>query len=251
MQQAQQPPQPKQTPPPAKKEEPPKPKEPELPPEQKAALEAKEKGNELYKKKDFEGALTHYAKALESDPESMGVKLNIAAVHFEKGDLDKCIETCKEVIEEGRSKRVDFQVIAKAFFRIGNAYLKREDYDNAIEAYNKSLTEHSTAPTLTALRKAEKLKKERDDKNYIDPQKSLEEKEKGNEFFKKQIFPEAIKAYTEAIRRNPSDAVLYSNRAACYMKLGEFQLGIKDCEKSIELDPNYVKSYIRKSPVMV
>jgi len=84
----------------------------------------------------------------------------------------------------------------------------------------------------------------------VDPVKSEEEKQKGNEFFKKGDFGSAVKHYTEAIKRNPSDAKIYSNRAACYTKLMSFDLALADCESSIKMDPTFVKAYLRKAKVL-
>lgn len=49
----------------------------------------------------------------------------------------------------------------------------------------------------------------------------------------------ALQAYGEAIRRNPSDPLLYSNRAAAFMKLIQFPAALQDCDKALELDPDF------------
>ncbi|XP_062535299.1 uncharacterized protein LOC134204499, partial [Armigeres subalbatus] len=60
----------------------------------------------------------------------------------------------------------------------------------------------------------------------------------------------AVKHYTTAIQRNPEDAKLYSNRAACYTKLAAFDLGLKDCDTCCRLDETFIKGWIRKGKIL-
>jgi len=157
----------------------------------------------------------------------------------------KSINECNEAIEVGRKEKAGFELIAKAYLRIASAYIKQEKYEDAIKAYKESLTEHRTPETLEKLNNLEKLRKDKEEKAYLSKEKSLEEKEIGNKFFKEGKPVEAINHYKEAIKRNPEDHVLYHNISAAYMKLGEFGLAIKNLNKCIELDPTYVKAYDR------
>ncbi|CAL5015700.1 unnamed protein product [Urochloa decumbens] len=218
-----------------------------------AAQKEKEAGNAAYKKKDFDTAIQHYTKAMELDDEDISYITNRAAVYLEMGKYDECIKDCDKAVERGRELHADFKMISRALTRKGTALAKlaktSKDYDVAIETFHKALTEHRNPDTLKKLNDAERAKKELEQQEYYNPEIADEEREKGNEFFKQQKYPEAVKHYTEALRRNPKDPRVYSNRAACYTKLGALPEGLKDAEKCIELDPTFSKGYTRKGAI--
>ncbi|CAH9086216.1 unnamed protein product [Cuscuta europaea] len=217
------------------------------------AQREKEAGNAAYKKKDFETAIQHYSNAIELDDEDISFLTNRAAVYLEMGKYEDCIKDCDKAVERGRELRSDFKMVARALTRKGTAMTKTakcsKDYDPAIETFQKALTEHRNPETLKKLNDAEKAKKELEQQEYFDPQLADEEREKGNQFFKEQKYPDAIKHYTESLKRNPNDPRTYSNRAASYTKLGALPEGLKDAEKCIALDPTFAKGYTRKGAV--
>ncbi|KAJ9555295.1 hypothetical protein OSB04_009909 [Centaurea solstitialis] len=217
------------------------------------AQKEKEAGNAAYKKKDFETAIGHYSKALELFDGDISFLTNRAAVYLEMGKYDECIKDCDKAVERGRELRSDYKMVARALTRKGTALVKMaktsKDYEPAIETFQKALTEHRNPDTLKRLNDAERAKKELEQQEYYDPELADKEREKGNEFFKEQKYPDAIKHYTESLRRNPKDARAYSNRAACYTKLGAMPEGLKDAEKCIELDPKFTKGYTRKGAI--
>ncbi|KAL7908567.1 hypothetical protein GGI35DRAFT_451511 [Trichoderma velutinum] len=240
-----------------KKPEPKKEPVPEPEPEvDEEALEKKKKkeeadkekalGTENYKKRKFDEAIEHYSKAWEIYQDITYLN-NLGAAYYEKGDYDKCIESCQKAIDEGRLIYADFKLIAKSYARIGTAYEKKGDLAQAVENYNKSLTEHRTPDVLNKLRAAERAKTEAAKNAYIDPTKAEEAREEGNKKFKDMDFPGAVAAYSEMIKRSPDDPRGYSNRAAAFVKLFEFPSALDDCNLAIKKDPTFIRAYIRKA----
>jgi len=230
--------------------------EPEPEPEDEEAIakkEAKEKadqekklGTECYKKRQFDAAIEHYTKAWELHKD-ITYLTNLGAAKFEKGDYQGAIEACQEAVEYGREILADFKMIAKAFGRIGSAYEKLGDLPNAILNYQRSLTEHRTPEILTKLRAAEKAKITAEKESYINPAEAEKARELGNAKFKEADWPAAVEAYSEMIKRAPSDPRGYSNRAACFIKLLSFPSAVQDCDEAIKRDPNFIRAYIRKA----
>ncbi|XP_039592350.1 sperm-associated antigen 1-like isoform X1 [Polypterus senegalus] len=80
-------------------------------------------------------------------------------------------------------------------------------------------------------------------------------KEQGNELFKNGQFGEAVIKYTQAITDfekcnvdSPGDlSILYSNRAACFLKNGNCADCIEDCTRALALQPFTVKPLLRRA----
>ena len=69
----------------------------------------------------------------------------------------------------------------------------------------------------------------------------------GNFAVKNERYEEAINLYSSAIGLTSHDHRLFANRALCYLKLGQPQQALDDCEKCLLLCPCYSKALQRKA----
>lgn len=74
---------------------------------------------------------------------------------------------------------------------------------------------------------------------------AIQLKEDGNKLFSQKKYDEAIEKFTRAISLDGQNAVFYANRAASYWALKRHQDVIDDAKKATELDPKYVKAWLR------
>ncbi|KAE9453125.1 hypothetical protein C3L33_14998, partial [Rhododendron williamsianum] len=75
-------------------------------------------------------------------------------------------------------------------------------------------------------------------------------KDQGNEFFKSGNYLKAAALYTQAIKLDPSNHTLYSNRAAAFLHLVKLNKALADAETAITLNPVWEKGYFRKGCVL-
>jgi serine/threonine-protein phosphatase 5 len=76
--------------------------------------------------------------------------------------------------------------------------------------------------------------------------KSEEFKTKANTCFADNQIKEAISLYISALELNPSNHILYANRAFCHIKLENYGSAILDASEAIRRDPSYIKGYYRR-----
>lgn len=74
---------------------------------------------------------------------------------------------------------------------------------------------------------------------------SLQEKAKGNEYFRDRELMKALEHYTRSISFLPNvDA--FNNRAQTYLKLNDHSSAMEDCKSVLSMDPKNVKAYYRR-----
>jgi len=213
------------------------------------ALSHKQAGNEFYKNKQYKEAIAEYQKAQSLDAKKASYVLNESAALFMMEEWDATIACCERAIKVSQVNFDDLKWCFKAYCRMGSVEEKRNNIKQAVEYYKKAMVEKNDDKIRKKVRKMEQMEKKKAAQALVDPELAEKLKQEGNAFFGKAMFAEAIEKYSEAIKRNPKDHKIYSNRATAFCKLMRWDAALADCDVAIGIDPLFVKAYIRKGKI--
>ncbi|CAI0547544.1 unnamed protein product [Linum tenue] len=75
----------------------------------------------------------------------------------------------------------------------------------------------------------------------------------GNRLFVDKKYEEALAQYDVALQVAPElpssselRSICHTNRSVCFLKLGKYEETIKECTKALEINPSYIKAFMRR-----
>ena len=132
----------------------------------------------------------------------------------------------------------------------GEAWSKKEEYDNAIKDLTEAIRLDPQAVTYNDRGLAWDAKKDYDQaiKDYdeairLDPKLVVAFNNRGNAWSDKKDYDKAIKDYNEAIRLDPKDPIAFNNRGIAWRNKKDYDKAIKDYDEAIRLDPKYALAF--------
>jgi len=170
-----------------------------------------EKADELFFKKDYDGALALYRQYLERDPGALMVISAVGDCLMEKSDFQGALAQYQIVVDKTSPDPRNAPLTAKALDRIGECYMKAGDRARAVEYWKSSLAMSSFDAEVPF--------------NI------------GEVLFSERKFEEAAHYYRAATEISPDWNEPYFKLGLVSMGLGEFDKARASFRKVAELDP--------------
>lgn len=190
-------------------------------------------------KKDYQNALSISKKIAEAEPNNADISSQIAKAHYNLGETDAQALAAMDAIK----KRT--QHLGEAWFYVGDSLEKSKKYDEAIEAYENSITAnpkfYDSYSSLSDLYRA----KGRYDKAIATMDKGIAEFPSDATlrvnlswyYSLSDQHPKAIAAAQKAIELDPSNAMGHTNLCRAYNDMELFSQAVTACNKALQLNP--------------
>lgn len=151
------------------------------------------------------------------------------------------------MLEKTKSSPVD----ARTYYKTGNEYYEKGDYEKAIENYNMAIllspifseAYFNRALSYYQLKNFEKSTKDYTKAIELDPKNPIMYNNRGDAYYRKEDFHSAIKDYDKAISLNPEYLKAYYNRGLSYASLEDYEKAIADFTKVVDLKADFAEAY--------
>ncbi len=154
---------------------------------------------------DLKEAQKHIDNAIKTYPQNAEFLLRRGILNNKKGQFDKAVEDFTAVLAMNTTSDIQVQV----YLNLGASKLILEEFNTALENYNKALELSPRNPSIF---------------NY-----------RGYTNYKLNYFADAINDYNNAIDLDPNNATSYYNRGMAYFKSSEKAKACVDFHKSCSL----------------
>ena len=223
---------------------------------------------------DFQGAINDNSKAIEINPRMSQAYNNRGFIKSKLGDFKGAIDDYKKVIEINPKDQLANQKLkeieeylrekassksindnkkatginpkdaeAEAYYNLGIAKFRLEDFQGAIDNYTKAIEINPTKALIYLSRGKAKFDSGDLEGSFDDVFKA---KELGSEDaiqLLKKIRKEIELIKTKAIENNPSNSEAYYTRANSKLHSEDVEGAIEDLNKAIEINPSYKDAY--------
>ena len=201
------------------------------------------RGRDHYAKKDLEGAIQEFSRAIELKTNYADAYNNRGNAYQKQGNLEKAIQDYSEAIKLNIN-------LADVYNNRGNTRQKQGKFQEAIQDYNQVIqlnpnhfhAYYSRGLAYYHQRKFDAAIEDYNQAIQLNPNQGLPYNLRGNARQKKGDLDGAIEDYNRAIKINPNQALSYKNRGQARSEKGDLDGAIEDFQEAIRLNPNYAKS---------
>jgi len=176
----------------------------------------KERGVKYLEAKDYDGAISDFARAIELFPSDSGIYDVMGAVYADKGDYQKAIEYYQKAISFNPGNINARNNLAKAYNNRGVVLVGQNKFQEAIDAYIKAL---EITPEDAQFKR-----------NLESAYWKL-----ANYYTEKKNWGKAIEIYRKLLKLNPNNKDAHCAIAEAYFNLGRYAEAIESFKAALRI----------------
>ena len=202
----------------------------------------KEKGDKLFKSRDWKGACEAYSESLKRDGSFLACVSNRAATYIQLGEYKKAIEDCdlsinmlSNIPASDTTQDAYRRTLIRLYVRRGAALCWDAQIEKGLEDYRLAAAyrdEESDADVVSDMEAIVSYMKSHGLVEHADPA-DTKRSDAGQLYFKGN-YAAAADMYRELLAENEFDIKARSNLCATYLQQGAFQSALEECNRLIE-----------------